>query len=61
MFARRFGLMVMAALALAVAGCQSPPPAQRQQDLSFRNETPFRLDLARVEVVPQYVPPADPK
>ena len=47
------------ALAAAVAGCSAVnPPMQRLPEITFTNLPPFQLDVARIEVVSQYEPPA---
>jgi hypothetical protein len=45
-------------LSLALAACVGQPPAPRFPPVSFRNEAPFRIDVARIEIVPQYQAPA---
>ena len=48
------------ALTLVLAACSSSPPLQRFPEMTFRNMPPIRLDVGRIEVVPEYQPPAQP-
>jgi hypothetical protein len=45
-------------LGLALTACSSPPSTTVYPPISFRDEPPFRLNVARIEVVPQYQAPA---
>jgi hypothetical protein len=53
-------LGLAAGLALAVSACGGVNPPQRLPQLTFSNETPFRLNVGRVEVVSNYQAPARP-
>jgi hypothetical protein len=50
---RPFGL---ALLALALASCNTPPDRQNFPDITFQHLKPFRLDVARVQIVDGYQP-----
>ncbi|HYD05759.1 MAG TPA: hypothetical protein VEC60_08535, partial [Reyranella sp.] len=47
-----------APLALALVSCKTPPGRQQFPDITFQHLQPFRLDVARVEIVDGYQ--ADP-
>lgn len=49
-------------LGLALAGCSSAePPSGRLPEMTFAHLRPYSLDVARVEVVPDYAPPSGPR
>ena len=48
----------LCAVALALAGCQDAPPRAVFADLSFAHMGAFNLDVAAIEIVPAYLPPA---
>jgi hypothetical protein len=51
-------LLVLAFLApLALGGCETPLPAQKLPTLTYGHLAPFRLDVARIEIVGQYQAP----
>lgn len=52
-FLRLFGL---ALLALALASCNTPPKRQSFPEITFQHLQPFRLDVARVQIVDGYRP-----
>lgn len=52
-FLRPFGL---ALLALALASCNTPPERQSFPEITFQHLQPFRLDVARVQIVDGYQP-----
>jgi hypothetical protein len=52
-FLRLFGL---ALLALALVSCNTPPKRQTFPDITFQHLQPFRLDVARVQIVDGYRP-----
>ena len=58
---RPFAFASLVALALAVpalAGCAPPPPPRPTfAELTWSHLAPFRLDVAKVEVVSEYEPP----
>ncbi|HLJ20785.1 MAG TPA: hypothetical protein VKU84_11335 [Stellaceae bacterium] len=55
------GLVVLAAVALPLAGCgNGPPPRQEFADLRFTTEPPLRLNVASVEIQDEYRPDFDP-
>ncbi|HXP95690.1 MAG TPA: hypothetical protein VN809_03190 [Telmatospirillum sp.] len=54
---RRLALMIGFCTLLAACSTSSPP-MQRFPELTFRNIPPVQLDIGRIEVVPQYQPPA---
>ncbi|HLI12310.1 MAG TPA: hypothetical protein VKY65_11985 [Alphaproteobacteria bacterium] len=53
-------LLPALALLLLVGGCNTPLPPQQFSELSWSNLPPFRLNVARVEVVRQYMPSDTP-
>ena len=54
---RQFALVF--GLAAVIAGCGGVnPPTSRLPELSFRGAPPFRLNIARIEVVNKYTAPA---
>ena len=62
MFIRPMRTLALAfGLGLVLSSCSSVnPPMQRFNDMSFRQNPPFQLDVGRVEVVSQYQPPTTP-
>jgi hypothetical protein len=52
-FLRLFGL---ALLALALVSCNTPPKRQTFPDITFQHLQPFRLDVARMQIVDGYRP-----
>ncbi len=55
------GLMVLAAVVAALAGCGGePPPRQDFADLRFTTEPPLRLAVAAIEINDEYRPNMDP-
>jgi hypothetical protein len=55
------GLIVLAALAAPLAGCDNEPPLRQNfADLRFTTEPPLRLGVAAVEVNDEYRPNFDP-
>jgi hypothetical protein len=53
-------LFLGASITLLVAGCAgNPPPALTFPPISFSQEAPIKLDVARIEVVSQFKPPAE--
>lgn len=57
---RRFFLVAPLVLNAALAGCQTPPPPRAFPEISFANRSPIQLDVAQIEVVQRYRPPAAP-
>ncbi|MBM3486529.1 MAG: hypothetical protein FJX67_07830 [Alphaproteobacteria bacterium] len=55
---RRSVVLALLATGLAVSGCAQPPPVFRFDPPSFAARGPIRLDVARIEVVRDYVAPA---
>jgi len=53
LFLRPFSL---ALLALALVSCNTPPERQSFPEITFQHLQPFRLDVARVQVVDGYQP-----
>ena len=52
-------LALMIGFCAFVAACSSTsPPMRRFPDLTFTNLTPIQLDIGRIEVVSQFLPPA---
>jgi len=49
-----------AILAGMLAACQSEPPRPRYPEITFTELAPMRLDVARIDVVNEYVPPLKP-
>jgi hypothetical protein len=45
-----------ALLAVALAACNTPPKRQSYPDITFQHLQPFRLDVARVQIVDGYQP-----
>jgi hypothetical protein len=45
-----------ALLALALVSCKTPPDRQQFPEVTFQHLKPFRLDVARVEIVDGYQP-----
>ena len=62
--AKRAGRAAVALIGLVltamVAGCATPPPAPRVFDLTFAHLPILSLDVARIEVVSDYVPSLKP-
>jgi len=55
--AHRFRTILgMVLLATALAACKTPPDRQTFPDITFQHLQPFRLDVARVEIVDGYQP-----
>ncbi len=52
-FLRPFGLVL---LALALASCNTPTGRQSFPEITFQHLQPFRLDVARVQIVDGYQP-----
>lgn len=53
-------LALMIGFCAALAACSSSsPPMRHFPELTFRNQPPIQLDIGRIEVVPQYQPPAE--
>ena len=44
-------------LVAGLAACQTPPPKPQYPEITFSNLEPIHLDVARIEVVDDYVPP----
>ncbi len=58
MIARHLRLLVVVVAALGATACQNAkPPMQKLPEISFAGERPFRLDVAELEIVSEYVPP----
>ncbi|MGE5504178.1 MAG: hypothetical protein ACM31L_07115 [Actinomycetota bacterium] len=57
MFARRFRVMAVVIATLALPACQNKPPMQKLPEISFANLRPIALDVAQLEIVPEYVSP----
>lgn len=48
-------------LVTLTAACKTTPPVRASfPDITFTHEQPIRLDVARIEVVNEYVPPLNP-
>lgn len=47
-------LMLLMGLGLLLAACTSSPPPERIPTLSFSQLKPFRLNVARIEIVPEF-------
>jgi hypothetical protein len=45
-----------ALLALALAACKTPPDRQQFPEITFQHLQPFRLDVARIQIVDGYQP-----
>ena len=52
-FLRSLGL---ALLAMTLASCDTPPKRQSFPEITFQHLQPFRLDVARVQIVDGYQP-----
>ncbi|HYD19658.1 MAG TPA: hypothetical protein VEF76_14390 [Patescibacteria group bacterium] len=48
-------------LALSLSSCQVSPPVSRTPDLAFDALPQIAMNVARIEIVDAYHPPADPK
>ncbi len=46
----------LALLALALVSCNTPPKRQSFPEITFQHLQPFRLDVARVQIVDGYQP-----
>ena len=46
-----------AVLVLLLAGCAVPPPSPTLPELTFAHLDPIRLDVGKIEIVDEYVPP----
>ncbi|MCE2510936.1 MAG: hypothetical protein J4G10_08245 [Alphaproteobacteria bacterium] len=58
--AKRVGLLAgfFMGLSLALPGaCATPPPSDRQPELTFNHLAPIRLGVDRIEIVHAYAPP----
>ncbi|CAA7618821.1 hypothetical protein [Magnetospirillum sp. UT-4] len=54
----RISHLAMAFLAaLSLAACESPPAAQKLSDIGFADKRPIQLNVASLEIVPEYQPP----
>ncbi len=55
-------LLFVAALLMAgvVTGCETPAPAPQKPELSYAHLGAIRLDVAKIEVVDEYLPPLLP-
>jgi hypothetical protein len=49
--------LIVAAAGTGLAGCSSPPPRTRFPDLTYGHLGQFRLNVARIDIVPEYRPP----
>lgn len=53
---RTFGAVCM--FGILLTGCETPPPPRPiYPDITFAHRPPIRLDVARIEVMNEYVPP----
>jgi hypothetical protein len=57
MFARTARVMAVVIAAFALPACQNKPPVQKLPEISFANQRPISLDVAQLEIVPEYVSP----
>ena len=48
---------LLAVLVLLLAGCAAPPPSPTFSELTFAHLGTIRLDVGKVEIVDEYVPP----
>jgi hypothetical protein len=51
-----FGIVATMVILLGVAACSTPPERRNYPDITFQHLTPFRLDVAHVEIVQAYRP-----
>jgi hypothetical protein len=56
-YRRIFAPLILAFLSLSLGGCETPVQRQKLPELTFAHLQPFKLNVARIEVVSQYRPP----
>ncbi|MBM3511031.1 MAG: hypothetical protein FJX61_12995 [Alphaproteobacteria bacterium] len=57
MLSRRWLLAIAAVAVLPLGACQVPAPAPTLPELTYAHLGPIRLDVARIEIVDDYLPP----
>lgn len=57
MFVRSSRLALALVAALGLAACETKPPVQRLPEISFADKRPINLNVAELEIVPEYQTP----
>lgn len=57
MFARPFGMVMAVVAVLTLGACAGNPPIQRLPEISFADKQPIHLNVAQLEIDPQYQSP----